>query len=176
MVGSDFSLIQGLGGNGSVKYGDAMLIKASGKRLSDASSPNHFYKVGISNGEYRETRSNQAGRPSIEVFLHAMLPQKYVVHLHSSKAVALSMLLPNNPSLQAEVQSQGILVIPYTKPGRELREVIKTKMPAHIDTSSPISILLQNHHLLTYQVHLKLNNQILIETVINLLLWLFAIL
>lgn len=145
MVGSDFSLIQGLGGNGSVKSGDVMLVKASGKRLSDASSPNYFYKVGLSNGEYRETNSNQAGRPSIEVFLHAMLPHKYVVHLHSSKAVALSMLLPNNPSLRVEVQSQGILVIPYTKPGLELREAIKTQMPEYTDTSASISILLQNH-------------------------------
>ena len=145
MVGSDFSLIQGLGGNGSVKSGDTMLVKASGKRLSDASSPNHFYKVGISNGEYRETMSNQTGRPSIEVFLHAMLPHKYVVHLHSSKAVALSMLLPNNPSLRVEVQSQGILGIPYTKPGLELREAIRTQIPEYIDSSSPISILLQNH-------------------------------
>jgi ribulose-5-phosphate 4-epimerase/fuculose-1-phosphate aldolase len=74
-----------------------------------------------------------------------MLPHKYVVHLHSSKAVALSMLLPNHPSLKVEVQSQGILVIEYTKPGLELREAIKTQMPEYIDTSFPISILLQNH-------------------------------
>ena len=145
MVGSDFSLTQGLGGNGSVKSGDVMLIKASGKKLGEASLANHFFKVGISNGQYEEIMPNQVGRPSIEVFLHAMLPHKYVVHLHSSKAVALSMLLPSCPNLRDEVQSQGLVVIPYTKPGLELREAIKAQMPESIDCSSVLTIVLQNH-------------------------------
>ena len=44
-LGSNPLLTQGAGGNTSVKVGDALLIKASGKRLSQALSENIFVEM-----------------------------------------------------------------------------------------------------------------------------------
>jgi ribulose-5-phosphate 4-epimerase/fuculose-1-phosphate aldolase len=144
-VGSDFSLTQGLGGNSSIKREGSMLVKASGKRLRDASLPNHFYEVGVSEGEHYEIKSDQAGKPSIEVFLHAMLPQKYIVHLHSTKGVALSMLSARDESLRSELEDRGVSVIDYRTPGIHLKEAIQSKLRSHVVTSQTVTFLLQNH-------------------------------
>jgi len=144
-VGSDFSLTQGLGGNSSIKREGSMLVKASGKRLMDASLPNHFYEVGVSEGEHFEVKSDQAGKPSIEVFLHAMLPHKYVVHLHSTKGVALSMLSARDESLRSELEDRGVSVIEYHTPGINLKEAIQGKLESDVLTSQTTTFLLQNH-------------------------------
>ena len=44
-IGKDLSLIQGGGGNTSIKEEDSMWVKASGKWLSDAETENIFVSV-----------------------------------------------------------------------------------------------------------------------------------
>lgn len=144
-VGADFSLVQGIGGNASVKSHETMLVKSSGKRLGEASAPNYFYEVGISHGEYFEPDFAQPGRPSIEVFLHAMLPYRYVLHLHSTKGVALSLLAADNNVLRDEVHRQGISIIPYHTPGISLKDAIKSKVRYSESKIEGETILLNNH-------------------------------
>lgn len=144
-VGSDFSLTQGLGGNSSIKSNGTMLVKASGKRLSETSLHGHFYEVGLSEGEYFEVNSDQAGKPSIEVFLHAMLPHKYVVHLHSTIGVALSILTAKDENLRSAVEAQGVSIIEYRTPGIALKEAVKRKIQPHTLSSQTATFLLQNH-------------------------------
>ena len=144
-VGSDFSLAQGLGGNGSVKSQDEMFVKASGKRLGDSASQNYFYQVGISNGEYHEINPSQEGRPSIEVFLHAMLPYRYVLHLHSTRGVALSMLAATDARVKTRLTKQGISLLDYRKPGIELKQAVGHVLKDSPDEAIPSTFLLTNH-------------------------------
>ncbi len=144
-VGSDFSLTQGLGGNSSIKSKTLMLVKASGKRLGQSYLTDYFYQVGISEGEYYELKSPQSGKPSIEVFLHALLPQKYVVHLHSTKGVALSMIAARDENLCAALEDQGVSVIEYRRPGVELKDAIKRRLKSAAVESGSTTFLLQNH-------------------------------
>jgi ribulose-5-phosphate 4-epimerase/fuculose-1-phosphate aldolase len=144
-VGSDFSLTQGLGGNGSMKSHGSMLVKASGMRLGNAESPGYFHEVEVAEGLYREAPSRQPGKPSIEVFLHALLPQQFVVHLHSTKGVALSMLAGNSSNLRAALLAQGIPLIEYHKPGIELRDAVNSSISQDAEDSEPKTFLLQNH-------------------------------
>ena len=144
-VGSDFSLTQGLGGNSSIKSIDSMLVKASGKRLKEASVQDYFYEVGVSEGEYYEVKSDQLGKPSIEVFLHAMLPHKYVVHLHSTMGVALSILSSQDENLRSALEAQGVSIIDYRRPGIDLKDAIKSMMQTQNVGTQTITFLLQNH-------------------------------
>ena len=144
-LGQDFSLAQGLGGNCSVKLGGEMLVKASGKRLDDAASPGYFYEVEISDGEYREPRKVQDGKPSIEVFLHALLPHKYVLHLHSTKGVAMSMLAAQSEGIRNGILDLGITMIDYARPGLALKEAIKPNINNPTDKAPATTFLMQNH-------------------------------
>jgi ribulose-5-phosphate 4-epimerase/fuculose-1-phosphate aldolase len=144
-LGQDFSLVQGLGGNCSVKSNGNMLVKASGKRLADAHSTGYFYEVEISDGEHRETGKTQEGKPSIEVFLHALLPHKYVLHLHSTQGVAIAMLAAQNEVIRDEILDLGIIMIDYARPGIALKEVIRSKITVSSDEVPATTFLMQNH-------------------------------
>jgi ribulose-5-phosphate 4-epimerase/fuculose-1-phosphate aldolase len=144
-VGSDFSLTQGLGGNSSIKSDELMLVKASGKRLVDVESPDYFYEVAVSKGEYSEFNSSQSGKPSIEVFLHAMLKHKYVVHLHSTRGVALSMMAESDKNLKRSLTTQGVQFVKYHQPGIKLKEAIKTEVRSSEIQATRLTILMQNH-------------------------------
>ena len=140
-VGSDFSLTQGLGGNASYKHGDRMLIKASGKRLGAVDEPHYFYKVGLRESDYYILPFKQVGKPSIEVFMHALFRQTFVLHLHSSSGVALSMLAAVSPELRQELTRNDVCLLPYSRPGQELRHSIEQALLER-DYSA---FLLQNH-------------------------------
>ncbi len=145
-VGKDFSLTQGLGGNSSYKAQGEMLIKASGMRLHDVENPSYFYRVGIRNSDYFELPDPQAGKPSIEVFMHALLPQKFVLHLHSSSGVALSMAAGVSPQLRERLKENGVALIPYCRPGEELKQAIFEAL----GKGKPAAFLLQNHGVLYF--------------------------
>lgn len=122
-----------------------MLVKASGKRLADAESPGYFYEVEQANGEYGETGKAQDGKPSIEVFLHALLPHKYVLHLHSTKGVAIGMLATKSKGIRDGILDLGISMIDYARPGIALKEVIKAKITIPTDEAPANTFLMQNH-------------------------------
>ncbi len=145
-VGADFALTQGLGGNSSYKLDGEMLIKASGKRLMDVDDPNYFYRVGISDSDYVMLPIQQNGKPSIEVFLHALIGQTFVLHLHSALGVALSMLAAVSPDLQKQLSRNGVCLLPYSRPGEPLRQAINEAL-SHREYSA---FLLQNHGVLYF--------------------------
>ncbi|MFN4846183.1 MAG: class II aldolase/adducin family protein [Rhodoluna sp.] len=143
-VGEDFSLIQGLGGNCSVKFGSQMFVKSSGKRMRDVGSPDFFHEVRlIGDGGFEDDVSTAPTRPSIEVFLHAAIKEKYVLHVHSTAAIAVSMKLASNPNESKRFSSNGILLLPYMRPGRELMLGI-----LGAETQRTLGLLLGNHGLL----------------------------
>ena len=91
-------LVQGSGGNVSWKENDKLWIKASGKRMSHAGKENIF--VGITNKSLKKKIENNDFtidssilsqnklRPSIEIFLHALIKYRVVVHLHEVETLA----------------------------------------------------------------------------------------
>jgi len=156
LVGRDFGLVQGAGGNTSIKLDDRrMLVKASGFSLSDAQKMNIFCNIDYEQvrKNLREGKPNPVNgaydkdnllRPSIETVLHAILDAKIVFHFHS--LCALSWLVQKN--VESELNNLlgdfDWVLVPYTKPGIELAlkcvEQLERKPKANV-------ILLQNHGL-----------------------------
>lgn len=156
-VGSDFALTQGLGGNSSYKEDGVMYIKASGMRLKDVENPAYFFKVGVADSEFFDLGLVQPGKPSIEVFMHALFDHKFVVHLHSSMGVALSMLANTKPEILAELDREKVCLLSYSRPGEALKQSIKAAL-AEKDYSA---FLLQNHGVLYFaNSHEELSNAI----------------
>src|SRR4051812_25683172 len=99
-IGRDPLLVQGAGGNTSLKDGDRLWVKSSGVRLSECRSNNAFTELDLHCVRARLATSDaepdlstcrrgvSGGRPSIETSLHALMPQRVVAHLHSVNALA----------------------------------------------------------------------------------------
>lgn len=144
-VGRDFGLTQGLGGNCSVKSRNSMLVKASGKRLASIKLPDYFHEVVLTDEGFEDSIVGQSTRPSIEVFLHADLPGKYVLHLHSLRSIAASMRLGRSRRLFAELGDHLIAFVPYARPGLHLRDEIRQVLR---DSPRAIAFVLANHGIL----------------------------
>ncbi|MFI4912769.1 MAG: SDR family oxidoreductase [Sedimentisphaeraceae bacterium JB056] len=145
-VGSDVTLVQGGGGNTSVKSedGNYMFIKASGTSLKEMSETKGWRRVNISrlnrlmtdevlticdvDTREREVVGRLAlscdddvtsgARPSVEAPLHAML-DKYVIHLHPS-TVGAWVNAKEGKKLIDELEKKAsinALWVPYCDPG-----------------------------------------------------------
>lgn len=139
-LGNNPLLSHGAGGNYSWKSGDSLFIKASGMWLSDAQNKNIFVEINRSEylNELKENNfdvnlmnySQNGLKPSIETSMHALLPQKYVIHLHPVKV--LSMLIQNNWQSLIQEKLKNISIpfnlVRYHKPGKELAEAINISM------------------------------------------------
>lgn len=158
-VGSDFSLTQGLGGNCSVKSGTRLFVKASGKRLAKIRDENFFHEVRLTEAGFIDDLPAQPGKPSIEVYLHALLPQKYVLHLHSTAAIAHSLSTGYGIPGSAYFLNFEIQKLPYLRPGQELMEGVRSlNLPL-----DGVSVILQNHGIVlaansTEQLRQRLEN------------------
>ncbi|MHC4194096.1 MAG: SDR family oxidoreductase [Planctomycetota bacterium] len=152
-VGTDRSLVQGGGGNTSVKTanGKHMYIKASGTALKDMNQQNGWRRIRMDpalsiikdkslTGLDTQTREDEVvnrlllacddkvtgpARPSVEAHLHAFL-DKCVIHLHPSAAGAY-LNAKNGKSELGKLfadESPPPLWVPYTDPGFTLAKRI----------------------------------------------------
>lgn len=186
-------LIQAGGGNASTKYLDSaenrtlMMIKASGYLMTEVDEK-HGYSImdlnkvlvliedvssgliAVNDEETQNSKINEANistlRPSIETYLHALLPQKHVLHLHSLAALRFASTLAFNQimALQFKFKSEsvseyesesdfefsnlsGMLLVGYEKPGIKLALELKYKLEEYkaIYHQMPDVIVLQNH-------------------------------
>jgi rhamnose utilization protein RhaD (predicted bifunctional aldolase and dehydrogenase) len=148
-LGSNPLLIQGPGGNVSIKDGDTLWIKASGFWLSDALRRDIFVPVSIREvleaaDKGLESFPSRGGlRPSVETPLHALLPQRVVLHLHMLDAVIHAGLPEARERLDSLLAGLSWRLLPYARPGlplcRLVRESIKNDGP------SPVVLVLKNH-------------------------------
>jgi rhamnose utilization protein RhaD (predicted bifunctional aldolase and dehydrogenase) len=104
LFGAFHELIQGAGGNISIKSKDQILLKSSGTCLSEATEKDGFVLCNLSDMEIVDG----TGNPSMEFGFH-LLPKRIIVHFHS-----LSCLTHWNP------QISSILTLPYIQPGDKL--------------------------------------------------------
>ncbi len=135
-IGQDQLLVQGAGGNISWKNENELWVKASGKWIADAKKEDIFVKVDLEDLKEQIKKKNFDSspqmlsgselRPSIETIMHALMPQKVVVHLHAVEP--LSVLVRKNCEEELNVimtkYNFDWLLIDYVKPGKLLAEEI----------------------------------------------------
>lgn len=156
-LGANPLLVQGAGGNASVKIGNSLWVKASGTWMRDAGLRNIFAQVSLTpflalqnSGDFeamdvalRSACAAGALRPSIETSLHALMPHAAVVHAHSVNSVAVSVLADGQSRFEDALgrDLRGVF-IPYTKPGSALAKAVAGALADH---GAADVLLLQNH-------------------------------
>jgi rhamnose utilization protein RhaD (predicted bifunctional aldolase and dehydrogenase) len=153
-IGGDPRLVQGGGGNTSLKRGDDFWVKASGTWLADAQTRDIFVRLPLQrvrtsmdqpDAEAALAALTPAGglRPSIETSLHALLPHAVVLHVHSVNAIAWAARIDAEASLNEALQSLAWAWVPYRRPGLPLTTAIREAL---IAASTPPDILILGNH------------------------------
>ena len=128
--------IQGPGGNISLKRDGVMWVKASGTWMAEATErpiliPVDFAAVlvGLAAGDpacetcaafVRRDLSDLPLRPSIETTLHAVMPQRVVLHVHCVETIAIACLSDAAERLAAPLSGLNWTFVPYIRPGASL--------------------------------------------------------
>ena len=155
-IGNNPRLVQGGGGNTSLKRGDDFWVKASGTWLAEAESRDIFVRLPL-----RHVRALMAGpdaesalaalaadgglRPSIETSLHALLPHAAVLHVHSVNTIVWAARADGQEALDEALQGLSWAWVPYRRPGLPLTEAVADAL-AHASTP-PDVLVLGNHGL-----------------------------
>jgi|SRR5579872_54565 len=152
-IGRNLSLVQAGGGNTSIKDGNTLWVKASGKWLVHAAEEDMFLPAPLDeilhgvdeNREYKAEYKNSSGtvlRPSVETTMHAVLPHRVVIHVHSVTTIAWAVH-PNAPEmLRPRLNGLRWEWIPYIHPGLPLARRIQESL-----ASQPDVLILGNHGL-----------------------------
>lgn len=157
-VGSDPLLVQAAGGNTSLKDGGIMWIKASGTWLKDATARDIFVPLdhaailaALANNDpacesctaFVRTDLNSTGlRPSIETTVHALMPQRVVVHVHCINTIAWAIRADAEQRLAEKLAGFDWAFIPYARPGLPLAGAIQSRMRPGVNV-----LVLGNHGL-----------------------------
>ena len=134
-IGKDNLLVQGAGGNISWKDSKTLWVKASGTWLENANKENIFVPVSlktinkeISNGNFSfkpSANNNSKLKPSIETILHALMKQKYVLHLHAVDVISDIIKENCNDVLNSKIPKKFYWkLIDYHTPGPDLAKSI----------------------------------------------------
>jgi len=135
-LGSDINLVQGAGGNFSYKQDNDFWIKASGTWLSEAKKRDIFVQLGLKEviAAYKKGSndftdcivSTNGLRPSVETSLHAIMPYKVVVHVHSVNSLSW-VARKDGASLVADrLEGLDWAWIDYIRPGLPLTQLIES--------------------------------------------------
>ena len=154
-IGRDPDLVQGAGGNVSLKHEGVLWVKASGKWLADADDSDIFVPVASESARSRALAGEDdfaasvigaAGlKPSIETGLHALLPQRVVLHVHSINVLCHAVIEAGEQALQPLLAGIPWRWVPYARPGAPLTRAIE--LVADIDSTDPLVLVLANHGL-----------------------------
>ena len=162
-IGCDTQLIQGAGGNTSLKVGEVLWVKASGRWLSRATDEALFVPVslpgvreGIAQGQPDPVGAQVRDdllppedrgrlRPSIETTLHALMPHAAVLHVHSVAAIAWAVQPGGEALLASRLQGFQWAWVPYARPGLPLTRAVVRVLQAG-GHKAPADVLLLGHH------------------------------
>jgi rhamnose utilization protein RhaD (predicted bifunctional aldolase and dehydrogenase) len=152
-IGSDPMLVQGAGGNTSIKDGEVMWIKASGTLLADALRHEIFVacdlpamRASLAKGEARADQPMEFAlakdglRPSIETSLHAVFPQRVVLHVHCIHTLVHAVQADPVAAIGAKLNGFNWAIVPYAKPGASLAVQVRGAVETGCDV-----IVLGNH-------------------------------
>ncbi len=161
-LGRDPLLVQASSGNTSIKLDGVLWIKASGKWMADADRQNMFVPVPLA--QVRQQFARHAGSiadsapssvepawgaaqplsASIETFMHAVLPHRVVVHVHSVNTIAWAIRQDAEPALAERLSGLRWRWIPYVPSGHPLASEIEKAVARRPDTDI---FVLGNHGL-----------------------------
>ena len=154
-IGHDMKLVQGAGGNISLKSDGLMRIKASGRWLSEADSGDIFVPLDLDAARRRVAAGSEDYaaclvegarlRPSIETGMHAALPHRVVLHVHSINVLAHATRERGEQLLAQRLAALRWAWIPYCRPGAPLTNAILQRIDAR--SVEPIALVLANHGL-----------------------------
>ena len=153
-LGRDPTLVQGAGGNTSIKDGTRLYVKASGFWLKDACDKAMFTCVdrvrlsraigeGADDVDLDSCVVDAKGaplKPSIETTMHAALPHRIVVHTHSVNAIAIAIRRDAKVVLGEKLAGLNWAWVPYARPGMPLTRRIHAVL-----AGAPDVLVLGNH-------------------------------
>jgi rhamnose utilization protein RhaD (predicted bifunctional aldolase and dehydrogenase) len=162
-LGNNPLLVQGSNGNTSIKIDGRLWIKASGKWLADATAEDIFVSAGIAQARQsvrnipQDTLSGELNarsahpnkptsglRPSVETPMHAVIPHRVVVHVHSIHAIAWAIRLDGEKQLIVRLRGLPWKWIPYAPSGVALAREVEQVFAADPDLDV---LVLGNHGL-----------------------------
>lgn len=155
-IGGTPLLAQGAGGNTSMKVGELLWVKASGKWLADAEREPIFVPVRLS-GVRNRVAAGEADPvtmeladggppgllPSIETTLHALLPHQVVVHVHCIRTLAWAVRRDGRQKVAERLEGLPWEWLDYCRPGLTLT----TRVAEVLATRTPDIFILANHGL-----------------------------
>lgn len=143
-IGADPLLVQGAGGNTSIKQAGVLWIKASGTWLKNARDDEIMVPVALAPlldaVAHRSPAAETAGqftladlnprqlRPSIETTVHALLPQKIVIHVHCVETISIAVQANAEALLQERLRGLDWAFVPYRRPGLPLAQAIAERL------------------------------------------------
>jgi len=158
-IGDDPALVQGAGGNTSLKQGDTLWVKASGTWLRDALRERIFLPVSLPDARalcasgpsaddaaWKGLRPLDGGAlaPSIETPLHALLDAAVVVHVHSIRTLAWAVRRDAPVRLAERLGGLDWCLVPYARPGAPLADAVREALR---DRPACSVLVLANHGL-----------------------------
>ncbi len=102
-----------------------------------------------------------APNPSVEVLLHAFLPQKFVDHTHSTAVLSLTDQ-PDGAAICAEVYDGRVATVPYVMPGFALA---KKAAAAYLAAPRIEGLILDKHGIFTFGANAREAYERMIELV-----------
>lgn len=172
IVASDPGLIQGRGGNASFEEAGMLHVTASGVRLGDVGSAEDVVslraegvRLMVKDPGLRELpvfeRAKEASirlaalsppganAPSIESFLHALMPWRYTLHVHPVSVNALTCMSGGESAALGALDPETFAWVPYRRPGYEVGCVLSDVLEEHRVRfgDMPRTALMQNHGL-----------------------------
>ncbi|RXH39427.1 class II aldolase/adducin family protein [Bradyrhizobium zhanjiangense] len=150
-VGRNILLVQGAGGNSSIKHDDLLWVKASGTWLADAEHKDIFVPVSLgaaraalSQGDERVPLAPGAGtalRASIETSLHALMPHPVVLHVHSVNTIAWAVRTDARAEFAERLDGLAWRWLDYHHPGLPLAKAVD-----HALTQDRVDVLVLGNH------------------------------
>ncbi len=157
-IGRSPHLTQAAGGNTSLKSGDTLWIKASGTWLKDAVTDDIMVPVAMAPllraVEQRDSAAEQPQifaiealnarklRPSIETTVHALMPQRVVLHVHCVDTISLAVQADCEAEVARRLEGLEWAYVPYRRPGLPLAQGIAERLRPGVDV-----LILANHGL-----------------------------
>ncbi|MBB6465656.1 rhamnose utilization protein RhaD (predicted bifunctional aldolase and dehydrogenase) [Aminobacter lissarensis] len=157
-IGGDPLLTQGAGGNTSLKVGGTLWIKASGTWLAHALERDIMVPVEMAPliaaveaidpaaeqaHQFIVSALNSSGlRPSIETTVHALMPQRVVLHVHCVDTIAHAVRSDCVEQVGPRLDGLNWAYVPYARPGLPLALAISEHRGQRPDV-----LILANHGL-----------------------------
>lgn len=148
-IGANPLLTQASTGNSSIKLGGVLWIKASGKWMVDAMREDIFLPLDLIEVSQECLRhdldpSRRYPGASVETAMHAVLPHRVVVHVHSVNTIAWAIRQDAILQLQNKLDGIRWQWIPYVASGLPLSRAIEQANRARPDANV---FVLGNHGL-----------------------------